>query len=418
MDRSRHLDLLTRLVAAPHSSRDIDALVDRVLDLLTTITGHELSSVHVYSSDYRTLHLRGDRGLSARLREVNQLHVPGEGLIGRVALTGQAIHLRRVTRSPHLLPAARRVVQAEGIRGFACVPIRSAGRVLGTLSLGRPIADAFTADDTALLEVTAGHVAAVLAGARRYAALQERLAARQEPYRPPARSRGAPAETIPAHADLLAEAASELRRSHQSMLGWVRLLQQGRGPRSPLSAHGLAVLQQDMTGQVQRLGDLVDLSHIVTGTLPCDRRHVDLLTILEDALGTAVPAAARIDLVTEVAACPVLGDARRLQQVVATLIADAAASTEGEGARIVVRLERRADCVRVSVNVPPAPPRADLGTRSGVPARPRGPASAAGDPASLAIVQHLVALHGGTLCIERAGTLRYAAVVELPACRS
>jgi len=103
-----------------------------------------------------------------------------------------------------------------------------------------------------------------------------------------------------------------------SMLGWVRLLQQGRGPRSPLSAHGLAVLQQDMTGQVQRLGDLVDLSQIVTGTLPCDRRHVDLLTILEDALGTAVPAAARIDLVTEVAACPVLGDERRLRQVVAT----------------------------------------------------------------------------------------------------
>ena len=53
-------------------------------------------------------------------------------------------------------------MQADGIRAFVCVPIRSAGGVLGTVSMGRQTGEPFTAEDVRMLEVTAAHLGVVL----------------------------------------------------------------------------------------------------------------------------------------------------------------------------------------------------------------------------------------------------------------
>src|SRR5262249_58464153 len=99
-------------------------MLGRALDVLRQVPGHEISSLHLFSPDRRELRLCGDRGFSNPLREVNERLPAGEGLIGRVAAYGQSVVLDNVTTSPYLLPAARRVVELEGIRGFVSVPIR------------------------------------------------------------------------------------------------------------------------------------------------------------------------------------------------------------------------------------------------------------------------------------------------------
>src|SRR5262249_56601330 len=96
----------------------------------------EISSLHLLSEDGATLHLRGDRGLRPRLREINRALPTGQGLIGGVAATGKTLHWAHVSESADLLPAARAAVTQEGIHAFACVPISSRGRILGALSLG------------------------------------------------------------------------------------------------------------------------------------------------------------------------------------------------------------------------------------------------------------------------------------------
>src|SRR5207245_9375051 len=87
--------------------------------------------------------LRTDRGRSAHLREVNETLPVGAGLIGKVAATGETVLLDSAADDPHLFPPAKRAVKTDDIRGFVCVPIRSRGRVLGTLSLGRQTSDRF-----------------------------------------------------------------------------------------------------------------------------------------------------------------------------------------------------------------------------------------------------------------------------------
>lgn len=397
MERSRHLAVLRRVVASPLPSPRIEMVLDRAARSLTRLTGDELTSLHLWSADGRTLELQGARGLSARLREVNRVHLPGEGLIGRVATSGQAIALRHVARSPYLLPAARGAVQADGIRAFVCVPIRSAGGVLGTVSMGRQTGEPFTAEDVRMLEVTAAHLGAVL----------DRSGDATSPS----------AETEPGR-ELVAALVAELQRTHQAMLGWTRLLRAHHVTDRPLAAHGLDVLERALARQTRLLGDLHDLSQVVAGGLPCDRRPIDLVATLEAALadcpaGEDPPGA--VDLVTDLAICPVLGDERRLRQVIAALVADTVRAT-GARKRVVVQLQRVRNRARVAVRAAgPAAPRAGGGGWA-TPGFETGDGAAAPETIELAIARHLVALHGGTLAHRGSpAASQHELVLELPA---
>src|SRR5215470_12228708 len=145
----RHLQVLRAVNEAVSRSLDLNEVLQRSLAALTHVTGHEISSLHLISADGNSLLLRGDRGLSDELRRVNTELPMGEGLIGRVALSGQA------RRADDLLPAARAAVTVDGIRGFVCVPIRARHRILGTLALGRQTEDRFADEEMALLESVA-----------------------------------------------------------------------------------------------------------------------------------------------------------------------------------------------------------------------------------------------------------------------
>jgi C4-dicarboxylate-specific signal transduction histidine kinase len=156
-------------------SLDLNEVLQRSLAALTHVTGHEISSLHLISADGNSLLLRGDRGLSDELRRVNVELPMGEGLIGRVALTGQARRVDDVGVTDDLLPAARVAVNTDGIRGFVCVPIRARHRILGTLSLGRQTEDLFADEEVALLECVADQIGLALDNARLYGEINRQL---------------------------------------------------------------------------------------------------------------------------------------------------------------------------------------------------------------------------------------------------
>ena len=136
-----HLAILHTVAETVSRTLNVDDVLRTAVEALTRVTGHEIASLHLLSDDGKTLHLRGERGMSPTLREVNQTLPVGEGLIGRVAATGRTVRVEKNYADPDLLPAARAAVQREHIRGFVCVPIHSRGRILGTLSLGRKTLD-------------------------------------------------------------------------------------------------------------------------------------------------------------------------------------------------------------------------------------------------------------------------------------
>jgi C4-dicarboxylate-specific signal transduction histidine kinase len=215
----RHLEILRTVAETVSRSLDVEEVLRTALDALTHVTGHEISSLHLLSVDGATLHLRGDRGLSEPLREVNRVLVVGQGLIGRVAATGQTLNLHNVVDSPNLLPAAKPVVLHDRMRDFLCVPISSRGRRLGTLSLGRQSSDPFDEREVALVEATADQIGTALDNAHLYS---ETLRQLEELQRTQAQL--VHAEKLSAVGELASGVAHEINNPLTTILGQAHLL--------------------------------------------------------------------------------------------------------------------------------------------------------------------------------------------------
>src|SRR5262245_185663 len=245
-----HIQILRSVTAAVSRSLNLKEVLQKSLSALTRVTGHELASLHLISADGRELLLRGDRGFSSRLREVNQVLPLGQGLIGRVALSGRVRRLRHVARAADLLPAAREIVLKAGIRGFVCVPIRARHRILGTLSLGRRNPDPFSDEEVALLESAADQIGLALDNARLYGETRQQLEDLRQ-----AQTEVVRAERLAAVGELAGGVAHEINNPLMIILGQVHLLLQSQNGDEILN--GLRVIDGATKRAAKIINDLV-----------------------------------------------------------------------------------------------------------------------------------------------------------------
>ena len=202
--------------------------------------------------------------------------------------------------------------------------------------------------------------------------------------------------------EFLATASHELRTPLTAVVGWSRMLRTGKLD-AENSARALEAIERNATLQTKLIDDLLDVSRIITGKLILDRRAIEMAHVLSDAVNTVRPAAdaKNITIVTsfDAEAGPVLGDANRLQQVVWNLLSNAVKFTPKNG-RIEVGLQRVNSQAEISVG--------DSGEGISSEFLPyvfdrfrQGDGKTtrlhSGLGLGLAIVRHLVELHGGTV---------------------
>ncbi|HKQ77786.1 MAG TPA: PAS domain S-box protein, partial [Blastocatellia bacterium] len=208
--------------------------------------------------------------------------------------------------------------------------------------------------------------------------------------------------------EFLATVSHELRSPLNSILGWASMLRDKRIDEKE-SARALEVIYRNARVQNQLISDLLDVSRIITGKLLLNVSNLDLIPIIKAAMDVIRPAAdaKQIRLVSSLdpAVGFVSGDADRLQQVVWNLLSNAVKFTP-PGGEIRVRLEREDASIAITVS--------DTGEgieleflpfvfdrfrqSEGGSARPSG-----GLGLGLAIVRHLVELHGGTVSAASRG---------------
>jgi PAS domain S-box-containing protein len=134
--------------------------------------------------------------------------------------------------------------------------------------------------------------------------------------------------------EFLAAVSHELRTPATSILGWARLLRDGRMDEHA-SQRALAALERSARAQATVLDDLVDTSRMVQGTLRLDVRRTDVMTPLREALETLEPAFRakniRVNLAVHAVVPPIDGDPDRLRQVFWNLLANAIKFTKPAG---------------------------------------------------------------------------------------
>jgi PAS domain S-box-containing protein len=218
--------------------------------------------------------------------------------------------------------------------------------------------------------------------------------------------------------EFLATVSHELLTPLNAILGWATMARQNNFDQEVM-VRAFEIIERNARNQNQIISDILDVSRIITGKLNLNLQPLELSPVIKAAIDTVRPAidAKEINLKTrlEPDGKPVKGDADRLQQIIWNLLSNAVKFTP-EGGKIQIALNYDDDFARITVS--------DNG--SGIEpeflpyvfdrfrqADSRTTRRHGGLGLGLAIVRHLVELHGGDVSVESGGA-GSAFTVRLP----
>jgi signal transduction histidine kinase/ActR/RegA family two-component response regulator len=125
--------------------------------------------------------------------------------------------------------------------------------------------------------------------------------------------------------EFLATLSHELRTPLNAILGWSHLLRAGDLESDEIDqAH--EAIERNAQAQARIIEDLLDMSKITQGKFHLDIQDIDLVEVVQAAVGAVQPSCKAKGVTVEVltpAAVPTRGDAVRLQQVVWNLLSNA-----------------------------------------------------------------------------------------------
>jgi len=293
------------------------------------------------------------------------------------------------------------------LRGWLAAPLTGRdGRNIGLIQLSDKYIGEFTEEDEAMIVQLAQMASVAIENARLYEAEQQ------------ARTQAETANRI--KDEFLAVLSHELRSPLNPILGWSKLLLSRKFEQAKIN-YALETIERNAKLQSQLIEDLLDVSRILRGKLSLNVCPVDLASTIEVALETVRLAAEaktiQIKTVFESNVGQVLGDPNRLQQVVWNLLSNAVKFTP-TGGRVEIQLSCLDNYAQIQVSdtgkgiAPEFLPfvfdyfrQADSTTT-----RVFG-----GLGLGLAIVRHLVELHGGTVQAASPGVGQGATfTVKLP----
>ena len=208
--------------------------------------------------------------------------------------------------------------------------------------------------------------------------------------------------------EFLATISHELRTPLSAILGWARMLRLGQLSEDH-TAKALDTIERNARAQAQLIDDLLDVSRIMTGKLRMDVRPSDPNAFIDAAVEAVRPAAeakgVRVQKVVDTGAFSIPGDPVRLQQVVWNLLSNAIKFTP-RGGHVQIRSERVNSHLEIVVS--------DTGQGISADFLPhvfdrfrqadqKTSRQHGGMGLGLAIVRHLVELHGGTVSASSEG---------------
>ncbi|HEY4640946.1 MAG TPA: ATP-binding protein [Thermoanaerobaculia bacterium] len=276
----------------------------------------------------------------------------------------------------------------EGLRTLLAAPLlEREGEPAGLLMLAEKPNAAFTTDDETVLTQLAQMASVAVQNARLYREAQDANRAKD---------------------DFLATLAHELRTPMTGILGWVQMLK-SEGMDQTDVASAIEMIESSTRVQARLVEDLLDVSRIIAGKLRVDLAPVELRPVVEAVVEMFHARADErgITIETDIDERPlsVYGDETRLHQVIWNLLSNAIKFTpEGGSVRVDLRSSESKAILRVTDTgqgiSPEFLPHVFERFRQFDNTTVR---QQAGLGLGLAIVRHLVTLHGGSVKAESDG---------------
>ena len=320
----------------------------------------------------------------------------GEGLPGRIWASSKPAWIPNITKDANFPRGP--IAERAGLRGAFGFPILLGDEVVGMIEF---FSQEIRRPDDQLLDMI-GSVGAQIGQ------FQERKRAEEKLAQLLVRERAARADSEKANRlkdEFLATLSHELRTPLNAIIGWSRILKSGRLDKDS-SEHALDVIERNAWAQKQIIEDILDVSRVIKGKLQLHRTPVDLVSVADAALDAVRPAVESKEISIKTSYQEdlriVQGDADRLQQVIWNLLSNASKFAP-VGGQIAIKVFQ--DDSHAIVEVSDSGPGIDpsflphvferFRQADGSTTRTHG-----GLGLGLAIVRHLVELHGGLIAAE------------------
>jgi PAS domain S-box-containing protein len=434
-DRKLTLTRLHEQTEALHTINEVGQLVSANLDLhkivqAVTDAATELTGAHFGSFFYNVLNEEGGSYMLYTLSGVPAEafeHFPmprATDLFGPTFRGEGPVRIDDVKLDPRYGKNSPFFGMPKGhlpVTSYLALPVISrSGEVLGGLFFGHPEPGVFTAQHEQIILGMAAQAAVAMDNSRLYEAAKRAHVEAERSAEEKERLYREAEESNRLKDEFLATVSHELRTPLTAILGWAHLLRTSNY-KGDSALKAVETIERNARAQAQLIDDLLDVSRIITGKLRIDVLPVDPNSFIEAAIASVRPAAeakgVRVLKIMDTGVVTVAGDPVRLQQVVWNLLSNAIKFTP-RGGRVQVTLERVNSHIEIAVS----------DTGAGIPpeflphvfdrfrqADQRTTRQHGGLGLGLAIVRHLVELHGGTVHASSAGEGQGALfVVKLP----
>jgi signal transduction histidine kinase len=334
--RNRELERLRRVAATLLASSELRVLLQEIADAAADLLQAESSAVALVVEEGRFLRVAAVTGPLAPT--MGALIPVDASLVGTVVSSGTPV----VTNDMSADPRSYRMPGLDVLlRTAAMVPLRSAGVVIGTVSVfnhrgGRP----FTDHDLRLLETLGDQVvvgldrAAVLDEVRRS---ERSLVAKNVELQRAARLKG----------EFLANMSHELRTPLNAIIGFSDLmLSEGVGPVNAQQREFLEAVLRNGRHLLELISGILDLSKVEAGRMSLSLAPTDLREAITGAVADteSLRRAKQQSVWLELDDTPlhVIADGIRVRQVLFNLLSNASKFTAEGGSIILSALSTRA----------------------------------------------------------------------------
>ncbi|MBN3897371.1 MAG: PAS domain S-box protein, partial [Nostoc sp. NOS(2021)] len=255
------------------SSQQPVVLIDSVYQKLSDQIGLDVYFNYLVEDNSQVMRLGSYSGISQELAKEIECLAFGEAVCGVVAQERHPIAVENVQQSTD---PQTEFIRSLGITAYYSYPLIAQGRLLGTLSFGSRTRLSFTHNQKGMMQAVCDQIAIAMERASLIASLRQQTEQLQEANR--------------MKDEFLGILSHELRTPLNAILGWAQLLQRSKLSET-LIARAVETIERNAKAQAQLIEDLLDISRMIRGKLRLNVCTCHLVPMIESAIETVSLAA-------------------------------------------------------------------------------------------------------------------------------